>query len=365
MSSEHRLRVAAVSAQGPDAPAFRVRTKVPAPELARHGVDVVGFPLFSPRLDELFHRGPALQRGRSLVAARRGLRRRMRDRLDSCETTLVQRQVDILPSRSLERLAIGDRRLVLDVDDAVWLDAASQAGGHPLAFLKGTRGKIRWLAAQAEHVIAGNDYLAEWLSDANPRVTVVPSLVAVERVALRRHADSAPVTLGWIGSSSTARYLAGLRPALERVSAARPEIDWELWALGGPVPDVRGMACFSLGWSEQAERDLLARMDIGLMPLPDDPWTRGKCAYKALVYMSAGVPVVADEVGVTAAVVGHERAGLVTPNRDAWVDALVALAGDAPLRTRMGAEGRRRVEQDFSTRAWAPRLAELLGGNGA
>ncbi len=364
MSAPSRIQVAAVGAQGPHAPAFRVRTQIPAPELARHGVDIVPFPLFSPSLDERFHDGNAAARARAVMAARRGLLRRLRQRIDGCHTTLVQRQVDILPARHLERVAAGDRWLVLDVDDAVWFDATPLAGGHRLAFLKGTAGKIRWLAERADHVIAGNNYLAEWLHDVNERVTVVPSLVAPEHVALRRHAPVDRVTLGWIGSASTARYLAELRPALEQLTtAAAPLIRWELCAVGAPVPHVRGMECRSLPWSEAAERELLARMDIGLMPLSDDAWTRGKCAYKALVYMAAGIPVVADDVGVTAAVVGHELGGLVAASRDDWIAAIIELGQDPALRGRMGAEGRRRVEDGFSTREWAPQLAAILRGD--
>ena len=354
--------VAAVSAQGFDAPAFRVRTRIPAPELARHGVNMAWFPLFSPGLDARFHSGSPLERGRALVAARRGLRTRMSGRIERCDTTLVQRQVDMLPSRRLERVAIGDRRLVLDVDDAVWLDAASQAGGHPLAFLKDSARKIRWLAERADHVVAGNDHLAEWLGRMSDRVTVVPSLVAVEQVGVREHGPSSGLTLGWIGSASTARYLDALRPVLERVAAEMRGVRWDLCAVGGPVPDVRGMTCRSLRWSEAAERELLARMDIGLMPLPDDAWTRGKCAYKALVYMSAGIPVVADDVGATAAVIGDGRGGLVARSRAEWVGALAGLAADADLRSQMGREGRRRVAEGFSTRVWAPRLAAILSG---
>lgn len=361
--SDRRTRVAAVSAQGPYAPAFRVRTRIPAAELARNGVDVTPFPLFSPRLDERFHSGSAAVRTRALLAARRGLLRRLRAGVEGCDTTLVQRQVDILPVRHLERVAAGERRLVLDIDDAVWLDAAPQAGGHRLAFLKNTAGKIRWLAERADHVVAGNEYLAEQLHGINERVSVVPSLVTPELVVLRRHVPGDRVTLGWIGSASTSRYLAELRPALERLVAAAPEITWELCVAGGPVPSVCGMSCRSLRWSEVTERELLARMDIGLMPLPDDAWTRGKCAYKALVYMSAGIPVVADDVGVTAAVVGHERGGLVAGSRDDWIAALRDLGRDAALRTRMGVEGRRRVEDGFSASRWAPRLAAILRGD--
>ena len=360
VSAPARTQVAAVGAQGLHSPAFRVRTQIPAPELARLGIDVVPFPLFSPELDEQFHGGSSATRARALVAARRGLVHRMEEEIEGCATTVIQRQVDILPTRRLERLAADGRRLVLDVDDAVWFDAAAQAGGHALAFVKRTATKIRWLAERADHVVAGNEYLAEWLQSANDRVSVVPSLVAAERVALRRHAPSDHMTLGWIGSASTTRYLTQLRPVLERLVALVPQITWELCVVGAAAPAIGGMRCGSVRWSEQAERDLLARMDIGLMPLPDNDWTRGKCAYKALVYMSAGIPVVADDVGVTAAVIGNEHAGLVAASRDDWIAALVELARDAALRTRMGAEGRRRVEKGFCTRIWAPRLAAIL-----
>lgn len=281
--------------------------------------------------------------------------------IGTCETTLIQRQVDILPGCGLERAAIGDRRLVLDVDDAVWLDGAPQAGGHRLATFKRSARKLRWLAERADHVVAGNAYLAQWLSDNGAgRVTIVPSLVVPEDVRMRRHEPSERVTIGWIGSASTQRYLTSLAPMLERLVAASPQLTWELCAAGAQAPDVGGMTCRSIRWSEAAERNLLARMDIGLMPLPDDAWTRGKCAYKALVYMSAGIPVVADDVGMTAEVVGHERGGLVAESREGWIPSLIELGGNASLRAAMGLEGRRRVEEGYSTRIWAPRLAAIL-----
>lgn len=360
ISAPARTRVAAIGAQGLHSPAFRVRTQIPAAELARLGIDVVPFALFSPELDTQFHSGTSVARARALATARRELTRRMQEEIETCATTVIQRQVDILPTRHLERLAAAGRRLVLDVDDAVWFDAAAQAGGHPLAFLKRTASKIRWLAERADHVVAGNEYLAAWLHSANDQVTVVPSLVEAERVALRRHAPSERVTLGWIGSASTTRYLTELSPVLERLAKVVPQIAWELLVVGADAPAIPRMTSRSVRWSEEAERDLLAYTDIGLMPLPDNGWTRGKCAYKALVYMSAGIPVVADDVGVTAAVIGDEHAGLVVGSRDDWIEALVALARDARLRTRMGAEGRRRVEHGFSTRIWAPRLAAIM-----
>jgi glycosyltransferase involved in cell wall biosynthesis len=116
-------------------------------------------------------------------------------------------------------------------------------------------------------------------------------------------------------------------------------------------------------WSPAAEREALAEIDIGLMPLDDTPWSRGKCAYKALQYMAAGIPPVVDDVGISAAAVGG--AGCVATGAGQWREALRALADDAGLRTRLGATGRRRVEEEFSPRRWLPTLAAILREGGA
>jgi glycosyltransferase involved in cell wall biosynthesis len=105
-------------------------------------------------------------------------------------------------------------------------------------------------------------------------------------------------------------------------------------------------------------------MDIGLMPQPDTPWTRGKSTYKALQYMAAGIPVVADDVGITSETVGQDEAGFIVRSTDEWCDALLKLAADPGLRQALGRRGRSRVERDFSVVRWAPVLASILKGDG-
>ncbi len=118
----------------------------------------------------------------------------------------------------------------------------------------------------------------------------------------------------------------------------------------------------SVPWSEESESDALKRIDVGLMPMPDNAWTRGKSAYKALQYMSAALPVVGDDVGVASSVIGSENAGLIVRTDDEWVEALIALARDARLRARLGKQGRRCVEENYSVAGWAPVVAEILRG---
>lgn len=339
--------------------AFRVRLELPGRGLAEHGIALDLLPLFAGDSAQRFRRAGAVGKARVLVAARRRLRRELREAGEEASTVVVQRQVDLAPSLALERAAVRGRRLVYDVDDAVWL-SGRQTGGHPLSGLKGAGRKVRWLAERAEHAIAGNEILAEHLAAYSQRVTVVPSLVDPAAYAVRAHEQDEELMLGWIGSPTTAPYLDRVVDVLERLarSSQRPV---RLVVVGGSAPEIAGVRVEERAWSPEAEREALAEMDIGLMPLEDTPWTRGKCAYKALQYMAAGVPPVADDVGVAGATVAN--AGYAVSGSDTWHDALQTLAEDAGLRSRLGEMGRRRVEQEFSPERWLPTIAAILRGD--
>ena len=357
-----RLAVGAFGALGPLAPSFRVRTRIPAAELAIHGIDMRFLPLLDEEQDRAVHQGSLARRLQAAFQARRGLRRRLQADGDRLEVALVQRQVDLSPSLGLERRVADGRRLVLDVDDAIWLDSSPDAGGHRLARLKGTARKLRWLAERADAVVAGNDLLADWLGRYSANVVVVPSLVEHREIPAREHEAGERVLIGWLGSPSTVPALRRLVAPLSRL-AADASTEAELLVMGGSAPEVPGLRVREESWSEAAERRFLAEVDIGLMPLPDNAWTRGKCAYKALQYMAAGIPVVADDVGVSAQVIGHERGGLIVPAGGDWVEPLRELGSDARMRSQLGRTGRDRVAEGYSVEAWAPVLAHVLRGD--
>jgi glycosyltransferase involved in cell wall biosynthesis len=355
------VTVGALSAAGPNAPSFRVRTKIPSAELGRHGVLIEHVPLLDDDEDRRVHHAGIPVRATTALRARNRLRRRLA--AVDWDVSLIQRQVDLFPTLELERKAAMGHRLVFDVDDAIWLDSSREAGGHRLALLKGTPRKVRWLAAHAETVIAGNDLLAEWLSQHSANVKVVPSLVEHRDVPVRSHEPSDRVVLGWIGSPTTATYLRQVAEPLARLRMAAPGVRFELIAVGGIAPEIPGLDVRSEPWSEEGEQRFLTEVDIGLMPLEDSPWARGKSSYKALQYMAAGIPVVADDVGISASVIGHEAAGLISRSQDDWVEHVGALARDAGLRSRLGTTGRMRIAADFSVERWAPELAAILRGD--
>ncbi len=349
--------ILATSAQGPTDPSFRVRLEIPAGALAAAGLPVGLMPLFTLEETRAFRTANPLRRARVLASARRRLRAQLQTAdARAASTIIVQRQVDLAPSLALERAATTDRRLVYDLDDAVWL-SGRQTMGHPLGVLKRSSRKLRWLAERADHVIAGNDTLAEYVAAHNDAVTVVPSLIDPDAYVSRTHEQRETITLGWVGSPTTAPYLSHVTPHLERFAreSRRPV---RLLVVGGAAPRPAGVEVVERPWSTDAEREALAEMDIGLMPLPDTPWSRGKCAYKALQYMASGIPPVVDDVGISAAVVAD--AGWVAGDGRKWVEGLHALTADAALRTRLGTVGRARVERDFSLARWLPTLVRIL-----
>jgi glycosyltransferase involved in cell wall biosynthesis len=355
-SKDAPTTVLGMAAQGPQGPSFRVRCLLPSGSLRSEGINLRALPLFTENEARAFADGSLVGRARLMYRSRTRLLSELDRVPDDVRTVVIHRQADLAPSLAAERRAISERRFIYDVDDAIWLPP-KQTGGHPWSFLKAPRRRTEWLASRADEVVAGNEILADYLSAYSPSVTVVPSLVDPSHTEARHHKESERVVLGWIGSRTTAPYLRRLRPLLRKVADAVAPMRLELLVVGGEPMSVPGVAGWFMNWSEENERRALSHMDIGVMPLPDTPWTRGKCAYKALQYMSAGVPVVTDAVGITAKAVGDGGYAL---DRDAdWTEALESLILSSDERARVGARGRARVEAEYSLERWAPVIARI------
>jgi glycosyltransferase involved in cell wall biosynthesis len=354
------VRVLAVSANAPSSPGFRVRVQLLRNTLEHSRVFVDPLTFFSDEEAARFTRGGIRQKVALATRARSRMRKELLSASFGTAVALIQRQADKFPSLELECLASDGHRLVWDVDDALWLDTTPAAGGHRLALLKRSRKKARWLATRADHVVAATEVLASYLERYTENLTVVPSLVDPDSYAPRVHSDDdEEFVIGWVGSPTTALYLRRLQGVLaEAVRTSRRPL--RLLVVGGEPPPIPDVEVETIAWSSSSERAALARMDVGVMPLPDTPWTRGKAAYKALVYMAAGIPVIADDVGVSSPTISD--GGLIVRNPEEWVVGLRTLEADEELRARLGAAGRARVEREYSVSRWAPTIASLLRG---
>jgi glycosyltransferase involved in cell wall biosynthesis len=244
---------------------------------------------------------------------------------------------------------------VLDFDDAIFHNYDQHR--QPLVrYFLGR--KMAAAIGGASTVLAGNEYLASYARQHNAHVEVLPTVVDPDRYAReRRPRQSTEFTIGWIGSPSTAAYVQEIQPALERFFARSRG---RLVLVGSGPLAMSGVPLEVHRWSEPSEVDELGEFDLGIMPLPDTPWTRGKCGFKLIQYMAVGLPVVASPVGVNSTLVDHGANGFLATTSDEWVTALMALASDGATRVRMGQAGRRRVAQEYSLRSTGPRLVRVL-----
>lgn len=249
------------------------------------------------------------------------------------------------------------RRLVYDFDDAVFEPNVS-AANRLFAFLKSPR-KIPVLLARSDAAIAGNSYLEDYAKNFARRTQQLPTPVDTQSFTPQPKAVAAPVVVGWIGSHSTAPYLALAREALQRLQLEMGE-QLRLVFIGAGdfrMPDLKAEY---RAWQLETELGDLRQLDIGIMPMPDNPWTRGKCGFKALLYMSVGLPIVCSPVGFNREIVTPETNGLWAETATQWYEALQRLTHDAELRQRMGAHGRKLVEKNFSVETCAPRFEAIL-----
>jgi glycosyltransferase involved in cell wall biosynthesis len=337
-------------------PGQRFRIEQWAPHLRREQIELV----WSPFSDEGLGRALKLRGhvGAKSWGVLRALAARMREAWRAKEFDLVY----IFREGALLGPALAERVLrwagvpwVFDFDDAVWVRYVSPANSY-LSYLR-FPGKTAFLCRHAREVMAGNAYLRDYAARFNPSVAVVPTTIDTAAYRPRPPRAAAPPVIGWTGSYSTEKYLDLVRPALERLRRRR---EFRLVVVGGGAFRADGVEVEHRPWRAETETADLADLDVGLMPLPDADWERGKCGLKALQYMALGLPVVVSPVGVNAEIVGDGRSGLLARTPAEWEEALERLLADADLRRRLGVEGRATVERSYSAEVLAPRVAEIF-----
>ena len=249
-------------------------------------------------------------------------------------------------------------KIVVDYDDAVFHTYDHNRNG-PLRWLLGR--KIDRIMSAVDLVIVGNSYLGLRAKAASARaIAEMPTVVDPRSYPDRRSEpprSPGPFTIGWIGSSLTSSYLELLRPALAELMTRLP---LRIILIGAAPTALAGFPVERAAWSLETEAAELTRFDVGIMPLPDMPWERGKCGYKLIQYMASSLPVVASPVGANREIVVPRETGFLAATDADWVASLIRLARDPGLRQRMGAAGRRRVEERYSLEVAAPQLIDLF-----
>lgn len=247
--------------------------------------------------------------------------------------------------------------VVYDCDDA-FFQAYAQSRNPIVRHVLGR--KLVPLLRRASAATCGNDYLKAYVERYCDNTTVVPTVVDTATYVPRRHSGastSGAVAIGWVGSPSTWSYVQPLTPVF-RDLVIDGTIKFRAIGVG---PKSRTIGEFEfVDWSLENEIAAIQQLDVGVMPLIDDAWSKGKCGYKLIQYMACGLPVVASPVGVNARIVSHGRNGFLASSEAEWREALCVLAGDPLLRRRMGEAGRQLVENEYSLRSQIARVAQVL-----
>ena len=337
------------------APSQRFRLEQWAPHLAGDGIRVTFRPFVDRRLMAMLHGpGSVVAKSGLMLAA---LVRRAREvaRLD-CDAVVVHRAACLAGPPVLERIVAASRPLIFDFDDAIFLLDTAPANRR-FGRLK-CPGKTATLCRISAHVTAGNGHLADYARRHSAGVSVVPSSVDTERYRPRASHDGRErVVVGWMGSATSQVHLERFAPVLREIVARRPV---ELRVVSATPPRLPDVPHVWTRWSAGSEAAALAGFDVGIMPLSDDAWSRGKCAMKALQYMGTGVPTVAGRVGANAEVVTHGHDGFLATTPEDWVAHVTALVDAPALRARIGTAGRCTVEERYSMRVCAAKFARVV-----
>jgi glycosyltransferase involved in cell wall biosynthesis len=337
-------------------PSQRFRIEQWEPLLRERGVEVTFKPFESKALNAILYKqghmaqklklvGEALRRRAGEVRSARGY-----------DAVYVLREAALLGPPVFERwLARTGVPYVFDFDDAVFLQYVSPSNGY-LSYLKFS-GKTRSICRMAAHVMAGNQYLADYAGAVNDRVTIIPTTIDTEKYKVEPRAENDVPVVGWSGSFSTAVHLATVKGALREL--ARRE-RFRLRVIGSPDFKIEGVDVEAMPWRAATELEDLRPFDIGIMPLPDDQWSRGKCGLKALQYMALGVPTVCSPVGVNSEIIRDGENGLLASTDDEWVEKLSGLLRSKEERARLGRAGRETVEARYSAAVQAPRVYDIF-----
>jgi glycosyltransferase involved in cell wall biosynthesis len=327
-------------------PSQRFRLEQWAPLLARdHGIRVRFEPFASAELGALLARpGRVAQKAAGMAKATAArLPAVLRER--RYDAVVVHRAVCLAGPALLERvLAAGGTPLLFDFDDAIWLRHTS--GANALFDRLKFPGKTATLCRLADRVVVGSEYLAGWARRHSARVDVVPTSIDPAAYEVRDRAPGERVVVGWTGSATSLTHLEAFAPLLRRLAAARPV---EIRVLSTRTPVLPDVPVVFRPWTPANEVEEIRTFDIGIKPMPDDEWARGKCPMKELQYLALRVPAVCSAVGGSREAVRHGDNGFLVSTGDEWMEALLRLVDDPALRARLGEAGRRTVLDRYAS----------------
>lgn len=332
--------------QGKNVPSSRFRVVQIVPHLEKHGLECTILPAYPSTAGDvdcswvhghrriLFRPFSVLSRLKQLVSVHKH------------DIVFIQRPLIGYYTSLLERIVTLNRLSVFDMDDAIF---------HNMLGLYAR--KIRRIIEMVDQVVVGNQYLYDFVSRPD-KTTIIPTVVDTTRY-LPRPDPKGPFTLGWTGLSSNLRELELIKDALIQVLK---ETHGRLLIVADRCDDtwLKQLPIDFVKWSPDNEANALQKAHVGIMPLMDRRYNRGKCGFKLIQYMACGIPTVATPIGVNREIIRDGIDGFLCESQEQWTESLISLSSDRKLRESMGKNGRLRVEEQYSINAVIPRYLELF-----
>jgi len=261
------------------------------------------------------------------------------------DIVFVQRECFMLGISFFEKKFSRKSKLIFDFDDSIWLQNISNAN-KKLAFLKNPN-KTKEIIKMAALVIAGNEFLANYALNFNKNVIIIPSTIDTEKYTIKEAKAEKEIVIGWSGSFSTIEHFETAKEALKAIKDRyNDKVVFEV--IGDPNYRCDILGIIGKAWDANTEVEDLQYFDIGIMPLPDNEWTKGKCGMKGLQYMAAGIPTIMSPVGVNSKIIEDGENGFLAATTEEWINKLSLLIDSAELRKKFASNGRKEVERKYS-----------------
>lgn len=269
----------------------------------------------------------------------------------------IFREASFLGTSLFERLfAKSTAKLIFDFDDAIWLAETSSAN-KSLAFLKNPD-KTKDIINEVDLVFAGNAYLANYAKNYCDNVKIVPTTIDTNYHIPKSKIAKDKICIGWTGTDTTIKHFEFLLPVLEKIYKQFPSVYFKL--ISDREVHYPSINLSSIKWSKEDEIEQLEEFDIGIMPLPDDKWSKGKCGFKGLQYMSLQIATIMSPVGVNSEIIQNGINGFLASTETEWIEKLSLLISNTELRNQLGKQARQTIIEKYSVEAWKEKYLQYF-----
>lgn len=319
--------------------------------LEENGFSCTVSPLVSAEDDRILYKPGNYWKKFAFIHKAFSIRRRDVARMNEFDIIFICREALMTRSTHFERAFKKSRaKIIFDFDDSIWLMNVSDANRR-WSWVKDP-GKTSKIIALSDLVFAGNEYLAGYAKGFNGNVKVIPTTIDTDEYKpMKVDRKSDRLCIGWSGSITTIQHFNYAIPALTKIKERYGD-RIEIRVIGDANYQNRELGVKGMPWRKETELEDLAAIDIGIMPLPDDEWARGKCGLKGLQYMGMGIPAIMSPVGVNTSIIQDGVNGFLADGTEEWVEKIGRLIEDAELRARIGAEARKTLVMHYSVKAW-------------